>query len=331
MNQQVASLFELYLARSDLRPASVRFKRAALRWFVEWFGDLEASQVTIATAEDYRTMLVSAPSPRSGRKRSKRCANGYLANFKPFWRWLYEGRRIESNPFREVRLYRITKPKRETFAPDELGRMIKVASPLWKVRICLGLLGCRRGEMLNVVVRDINLSGQHPHILLQPKQAGANTWAWDLKSHAIRMVGLPEAMAVGVETVFLHREIVGLLERIKPGQPYVFLEEKYFDRMIARQSAGGVMDKLAADPTLNLQRQFRTLQRNAYVSPLRRYHELRAAFLTRMIRKYDLCLAAAAGGHSSTVTTMEYDRRDEELLVAKIVDLTKQCYVSHVP
>lgn len=76
---KVSSHFELYLQRSDLRPASVRFKRQALRYLIGWFGDIEPQHFTIAIAEDYRIMLLK------GRK--KVSVNGYLSNIKPFFSW----------------------------------------------------------------------------------------------------------------------------------------------------------------------------------------------------------------------------------------------------
>jgi len=328
MNQQVASLFELYLGRSDLRPASIRFKRNALRYFVEWFGDLPVGQVTAAIAEDYRNMLIGVPSPRSGRNRSKSCANGFIANFKPFFSWLRKRDYIKSNPFDGIRLYKVTKPKRETFSADELGRMVRIASPRWKVKMCMGLLGCRRGELWNICVRDIILSGRYPHVLIRPKAASKNTWPWGVKSHKIRMVGLPDVMPIGCETVELHNEIVMLMNQLPTDQPYVILEEKYYRRMIKRQETGELMDKHASDPTGNMQRSFRSLQTRAEVWPLRRFHELRAAFLTAMIKEHGLCMAADAAGHVSIETTREYDRRSDDQLVADIVDLTKKCYVS---
>src|SRR5512133_114178 len=170
MQQSILSCFELYLARADLRPASVRFKRQALRYFVEWFGDLPVGRITPAIAEDYRTMLAKG--------RSKRTANGYLANFRPFFGWLTKHGRIQADPFDGVQAFKLTEQDRQTFTPQELGRLLKVSDDLWRCRICLGLLGCRRGETLNVTVKEVFLDEPDPYILLSPKKAGADTWGW---------------------------------------------------------------------------------------------------------------------------------------------------------
>lgn len=310
MQQSIASLFELYLARCDLRPASVRFKRQALKYFIEWFGDLPVGGITPAIAEDYRTLLAKG--------RSKSAANGYLANFRPFFGWLARHGRIPLNPFDGVDAYKLTERQAETFTPAELSRLLSVSDDLWRIRICLGLLGCRRGEMLSVVVLDIHLDDPKPHILLSPKKATAKTYAWEPKDHCIRYVALPEVMQFDGLTVELHRlirERIGLLSH-----PYVCLDEKY-----ARRCAG---KSVVFDPTGNFQRMFRALQRRAQIEPVKRYHELRAAFATAMIDHHGLGRAADALGHASTQTTRRYDRKSMMSLVAEMNLVTQKCYVS---
>ncbi|MHC4346340.1 MAG: hypothetical protein ACYSUP_16825, partial [Planctomycetota bacterium] len=136
----LASCFELYLERSDLRPNSIRFKRLALKHFLKWFGDMPVGEVTLEMAEDYKVMLA-----KNGRK--KRTANGLLANWIPFWKWLRRHNAITSNPFQSIRPYRTTAYRHTPFSVRELSWMARVACRLWRVRICLGLLGMRRGEV----------------------------------------------------------------------------------------------------------------------------------------------------------------------------------------
>lgn len=321
MNQNVGELFELYLARSDLRPASIRFKKMSLKYFIEWFGDMPPGGCNLAIAEDYKTLLAKG--------RSKRSANGYLSNFKPFWTWLFRHGRISSNPFDGIRLYRITELKRETFKSGELSRMLKVASRLWRLRICQGLLGMRRGEMLNVQVCDINLSSPHPHILLCPKKATKDTWPWGLKDHSIRYVALPERMYFDDIVIRLHDDILGRIEEIRC--TYVNIEQKYYEKLIRWQQEETLTDIHTADPTGNFQRMFRTLQKRAGIYPPRRYHELRAAFITKMIDYSDLSRAADAAGHSSVQTTKCYHRFSEMSLVADMGKMAEKCYQSNVP
>ena len=313
----LAGMFELYLERSDLRPASVRFKRRAFRYFMQWFGDMPPETVTIAIAEDYRTRLAKG--------RSKRAANGYLANLKPFFKWLARHGQITQNPFSLIAPYRIAESKRATFKAAELSRLLQAASRLWRVRICLGLLGLRRGEVLNIVVADIDLSPAFPHITISQKKATATTWPWHTKNRAIRMVALPRTMRVPGYVAELEGDVIRLIEDLGE-QPYLCIEPKYYRKLMNWQAEGKLTDEDIADPTGNFQRQFRNLQTRAAVRPTKRFHELRAAFATKMIAAHGIEQAADALGHSSIETTRVYDRRTQESLVAEIGLLASKCY-----
>lgn len=312
MEQSVSSLFDLYLARSDLRPSSVRFKLQAMRYFVQWFGDLPVGKVTAAIAEDYRTLLAKG--------RSKCTANGYLANFRPFWGWLQRHGRIDTNPFDGIDAYKLTDVQRETFTPAELTRLLKVSDNPWRLKICLGLLGCRRGEVMALTVDDVHLSDPMPHILLSPKTATATTYGWELKDHAIRYVALPPVMQFDGMTIDLHALIHEQIAELRNGQPYVCLTESQW------KAAAG--KDFIYDPVGNFQRRFRLLQKRAGIDPMRRFHELRAAFATAMIDCHGLSRAADALGHASTQTTRRYDRKSMMSLVADMSLMAQRCYRS---
>jgi len=208
----------------------------------------------------------------------------------------------------------------------ELGRMLKIASRLWRVRICLGLLGCRRGEVLNLAVCDLNWSASDSYILLSPKKATEYTWPWELKDHQIRMVALPEHMNFCGISVELHRDLLRLIDDLREGQPYICIEEKYYKKLIVWQQDEILTDIHSSDPTGNFQRSFRRLQERAGISPTKRFHELRASFTTRMIPKIGIERTADALGHSSVEITRQYDRRTQKSLVAEIGRVAENCY-----
>jgi len=315
----VSKLFELYLTRSDLRPSSVRFKRRALKYFLQWFGDISADKVTFAIAEDYKTMLAKG--------RSKSAANGYLGNFKPFWGWLLRHGRISENPFHGIKRYRVTKEPKETFKADELSRLIYCSNRLWRIRICLGLLGCRRGETLNIIVKDVHMTEENPHILLAPKKQTKRTWVWDLKDHAIRFVALPETIQFnGGIVVELHNDIRERIKELQKTQPYLCIENKFYLKLMEWQKEGKLTDKHVSDPTGNFQRSFRALQKRAAVYPLKRYHELRAAFITQVADEQGLPRAAEAAGHSSVEITRRYCRFTKMSLISDLNGLASKCY-----
>jgi site-specific recombinase XerD len=76
---------------------------------------------------------------------------------------------------------------------------------------------------------------------------------------------------------------------------------------------------------------FRSLQKRAGINPTKRYHELRAAFATKMIEGYGLNRAADALGHSNVQTTRKYNRKSEMSLVADMGNIAEKCYQSNVP
>lgn len=317
MKQTLAEWFELYIERSDLRPSTVRFKKKAHDYFMKWFKLSYPEDVTLAKAEDYRKLLAKG--------RSKSSANGYLRVYKPFWAWLFRHGAIKQDPFQGLRLYRTTELRKKTFTSAELGRLVYLSSRLWRVRICLGLLGLRRGECLNLVVRDINWSAHDSYILLSEKEKTPKTWPWVPKNHQIRMVALPERMRFNGMVVELHKDIMILIDDLRES-PFFCLEEKYYKKLTGLQSIGELKDERTADPTGNFQRSFRTLQKRAGITPLKRYHELRAAFATKMIAQNGIERAADALGHSSIEITRRYDRRTMKSLVKDIKRITEFCY-----
>jgi integrase len=142
------------------------------------------------------------------------------------------------------------------------------------------------------------------------------------------MIALPERMCFEGTTVALHTDIVRLQEDIPDTQPYLLLEPDYYRKIIGWQKEGTLRDEQTYDPTGNFQRAFRKVQRDAGVSPPKRFHELRAAFATKMIENGGLEQAAKALGHSSVEITRKYDRRSQEALVAEIGRLAISFYES---
>jgi len=320
MRQSIASLHELYVRRADLRPNSVKIKERALGYFLEWFGDMPVDKVNIAIAEDYRELL--------SKGRSRAAANTYLANFKPFFTWLFRHGRIPGNPFDSIRLYKITVTPKETFTADELSRLMRVSNRLERTQNCLGLLGLRRGEMLNLRRENINVKAEKPHILLCPSKQTKTTWKWEIKDHAVRYVALPETMSFPDIVVNLHADLERLAAQ---DQPYVCLEPRIYTEIVKSDSGKILWDNPLVHYERNFQRRFNRLQNRAGIVPARRYHELRAAFITQMVEHTDLSRASEAAGHSSINTTKIYHRYSQMSLVEEMNRVASKCYETYVP
>lgn len=321
--QSVKEAFEVYLERSDVRPNSVRAKRRALMLFVEAFGDPPVTAVTPAMAEDFKVILAKGGRSKSG-------ANTYLNVFKPMFRRLRDHGVIESNPFSYVRPYKVDRKEPIPFTLADLELMAERFPLLWRIRLALGLNSCRRGETANVLVREIHL-GRDAHIALSYKEASGQTWPWGVKSYEVRYIGLPEVMAVGGATLHVHRDIVSRMESLPADQPYLCVEEKYYRRMMQRQAAGELTDNDRNDPVGNFNRRFKDQQKLAGVSEPKRYQELRAAFGTAYLSKYDLKSAADAMGHKATSSTVRYDRRGRMSVVNQASELMADVYRDYQP
>ena len=232
MMESVSSWHEVYLGRSNLRPASVEIKRRVCSFFCEAFGDPPIGRVTAAMAEDFRTLL--------GRGRTAVSVNGYVNNFRPFWSWCFRHGTITANPFAHIGPLTIEEePPKETFRPAELARLMRIADPFWRVRICLGLMGCRRGEMLHVQGRDCHLEAAQGHILIGYHRPDAETIQWGVKGHKLRYVGVPERMGFDGVIVPLRRLVAERIAEVGEAG-YVCLERKYVRKLLGMQAAGGL-------------------------------------------------------------------------------------------
>lgn len=318
MALSIAGAFETYLQRSDIAESTVEVKRRALQYFLEWFGDMEVGSFTSNIAEEYKVLL--------GKGRSSGAANTYLRVFAPFGRWLWARGLVAANPFHGVRELKEPVTKRVTFQPIELARIARIADVRWRVLVGLGLCGLRRGEALNLVVRDLDFAERH--ILLSSKPATAQTWSWKIKNYRERFVPLPESIELPAVTIYLHRDLMELTERLPEPQPYVCLLPAEYQADIKRITAGRWTHAHAKDPLGNFARSWLALQRRAGIAEPKRYHELRAAFVTAMIASQGLVGASKLAGHSSVQTTAGYDRKSELQNVGQSTDRLAKCYVS---
>jgi integrase len=328
VEQPVSSLFAEYLEKCGLRPASVAYKRRACDLFIKWFGDLPVKQVAPATIEGYRAML-----RKTGRKphgRSQVSVRGYLDNFRPFWRWLRDNGHIDRDPFAGIRIKVDELPRREGFTRAEISLLLRASKPLERLQNCLGLLGCRRGEMFNIQVRDIHLDVACPYIMLAAKEASAKTWPWGTKNHQIGLVALPVIMEFDGLTVGLTAEIhQRMTDLAMDPEGYLCLPRERVDKMLEWQREGVLRWEQISDPYGNFGGRFRQLQRRAGVRRTKRFHELRAAFTTSMFdANMPVTRVAKAVRHQNIQTTMKYDRKSDMSLVADVAQIAASAYVS---
>src|SRR5512146_1674114 len=224
----VTTRFEEYLSESDLRDASIDMKRRALKYWLLLHGDTPMETVTPSMAMAYRSYL--------HQDRQESSVNGYLNNFKGFFSWAWKNGRIASNPFAAVQPYKVDRMPRETFTADELTRLLAVAEGVWRIRLCLHLMGGRKGAVLNLTRDECHLDSPQPHVLIAKKGKTTQTWPWKVKSHGLRWIAVPPVLrfAGGQEVCFLE-EFKEYLAKLPRDQVYVCLPPKYIDKMLRWQ------------------------------------------------------------------------------------------------
>jgi hypothetical protein len=327
IDQSVSSLFERYLARQDIKPNTVLSKQRALRYYLAIVGDSPVGEVRPADCEDFKAALVKEDD-RGDARMSKSSANTYINVFRPFFQWAQGHGYIGVNPFFGIFTYKTERTPPVAFENPDLGLMAENFDLLWRVRLGLGLNGCRRGEMTNVVVREIHMDSENPHIQIGPKVRSDNTWPWSAKAYRTRYIPMPERIMAGGKVLEFHRDIVQLIEDLDPGQPYPFMEPRYFKKMISRQKAGTLTQQHLNDPCGNFQRMFGLRQNRAGIVEIKRYHELRAGFMTKVCSKHGIKLAADAAGIKSLHTAARYDRTSTMEMVSKAANVAAEAYLS---
>jgi len=319
MNQPVAELFARYLQRCNVSDGTLEVKRRAFRHFDRWYTGIKIDAVTPEIAEDFQCLLANGREPTT--------VNCYVATLKPFWQWLVRMQWIRLDPFRFIERLDVEDKIKATFTPEELDRMIRISDVRWRVLIGLGLLGLRRGEAMNLTVRDVFLGDSH--LMVTSKKRTDTTWPWRIKSNAERIVPLPEVMEVGNQNLTLVDDLVVLMETLPQCQPYICPRPGDYTRNMGKQKAGTLTYQDRCCPWGNFPRDFGKLQARASIQVPRRYHELRAAFATAMITKHDLSKARKLLGHQSVQTTERYNRYETLKIVAEANASLKNCYVTN--
>ncbi len=320
MNEQsVSSLYELYKSRKRFADCSVAIKDRAVRYFIEFFGDLEVKEVNYTHAEDYQAMLY--------RGRSEQSVNIYTRNVKPFFQWLTVRGYLRVSPFAELTEYPIGARIRKIFEPAEIARLMRVSNLRWRVVIMLGLLGLRRGDVLNLTVADMRITEKDSYLMISPKTGANGTWAWKPKSRDQAIASVPPVIKLPDMVLHPQSMIAELIAELPQGQPYLTLTGRQYMKMMARKEANSLTADLRVSPWSSFSRDFRDLQRRAGVEP-GRFHDLRGTFATTMFRNgANLKETQMAMRHKSSSTTMEYYIKVEnEQLAKKTATIMATCF-----
>jgi integrase len=280
-------------------------------------GDLDVEKVTYGHVEDFAVWLQKT--------RSNLSANIYLKNFKPFFTWLVSRGYIENNPCENLTLFVEEQKEGEVFEPQEIERIIKIASPVWKGIFVMALCGMRRGEILNLIVKDIFFDKEY--ILITPKRDTDTTWRWDIKNHAQRIAPLPKIIRLSDCELNVPVLLMDIIDSNPAKQPYVFVEPTFYQKMMRLKADGRLTHYLRKCPWGNFSRDFRGILKRARV-PFKKFHDLRATFATQMLNnEISLAKTQKLLGHSSPATTARYYARfKRQELIAESTQILEKCY-----
>jgi integrase len=320
-NRQVSQFHNMYIERSNFADSSIALKSRVVRKFVEIFGDIPVGDVTYTHADDFQSIIAKRTTTNN--------SNVYVANIKPFFAWLRKRGDIERNPFDEVRLYQVEQKRLETYAVDEIQRIIKVANPTWQVISSLALCSMRRAEILNLCVADVYFDKGYIHI--KPKSDNHECWEWRIKSHNEAITPFPAEIYLSDTVISLQRLMLDLIEDLK-GQPYIIVKPKCYKKLMILKAEGKLDYERRNCPWGNFDRDWKVLLRRAGVKH-KHFHWLRGTFATNMIKAgYSLTDTQRLMRHSSPQTTARYYiEHEEEKLVQKSNKTLKKYYVSNVP
>jgi site-specific recombinase XerD len=316
----IQALFSQYVERRNFADSSVALKQRAVDRFVECFGELPVSQITQAHAEDFCCWLSSG--------RGANTVNSfYLANLKPFFKWLVSNGHLRENPFANTNHIKAGKTRRKPFEPEEVERMVKVSCTRWKVIELLGLCSLRRSESLNLEIKDIHFD--KGYILVSPKEDTDETWRWSIKNHNQAITPLPKLIRLPSMTVNFHQLLRELIEEVGSKQPYVCVKPTMYQAMMDLKAENKLTWEQRNCPCSNFSRSFRSILKKAKVEP-RRYQDLRKTFANTMIRAgMTVKETQMAMRHASSNTTLKYYlEADEEKTIQKANEIYEKFYAS---
>lgn len=285
---KISTLVKMYLkVHKTIESSTADLTERSCRHLINAIGDLNIKDVSFGNAEEFQAHLIDAGL-------SKTSANIFVKTISPVFNWAGKRGYLDKNVFTELKKFKITPKQVQTFRPDEIERLLTTADNLWKARILLGLTTLRRGEILNLTIKDIDF--ERNTIFIQSKQDTAYTWRFEPKDHDRRMLPLIPV---------LRKRLLTLFEKLPQGQPYLLLKAERYGYLLRHKEQ--MSDRLKKCPDNNFNRAFRILCRRAFVDG--NFHQLRSTGLT-LLTNQEARLALQEvrniAGHSNIETTTRY-------------------------
>lgn len=199
-----------------------------------------------------------------------------------------------SNPFRSVKPRKMTEKPKRYVSPKEYEALASVAGNIWweaLMAVAYGT-GLRRGEILNLTWKDVDLDAHEVHVT--PKDKTDQLLAWEPKDHECRLVPAPQEVI---------RLLVDMQAESEEGCPYIFLPKRRWLHVLRKRHEG----RWAEDQALinNVDRALRTFRRKARVSHCT-LHDLRRSCITNWASELPVHVVQKLAGHSDIKTTQKH-------------------------
>ena len=287
-NSQLSQLVGIYLNynRKRLAFSTRQMTDLVFRYLIEFKGDISAASLTVQDAEDFQLILVN--------QTSRRTADSYIKTVRPVFSWAHRHGWIGVDPFGRIRLYNQPPPDVRVYSPAEISAILKAAADyLWRARILAALTaGLRRGEVLNLTVRDIDFDRRI--ITVRSKKDTEFTWQWTPKDYEARQVPLSGAL--------YNLLISQIIPSIPSGQPYLMLSEKRYWTL--KNRIGSLPERVRITPDENFRPWQQIKKRAGIVDGC--FHDLRRTAITLWSRELPYQEVMKLAGHSDLETTLRY-------------------------
>ena len=272
--------------------------RAIMAQFVEVVGNVDFQSVKMLHGERFIQHFIDKGNTADtiGKK---------VRTLKRFFNLAVERGQMDENPLRFLRPPKKMKRKVRVYTSQQCKRLIKASHDWpdrsgvrWDILIFLALTtGMRKGELLNLVWRDIDFEQQS--ITINAKQDTAATWQWDIKDNEERTLPLID-------------DVVSLLTehqaRQPDGCPYVFVPQKrYQDIQDLRQQGKWNTVSSRCNIVGNFSKHFAEIVKRSGIVTRMTFHDIRRTALSKWLSDgMDVFDVMTLAGHSKITTTQTF-------------------------
>ena len=272
-----SDLCQWYLSLPEVQAKrSYRRDLLSVRHLVGYFGDRFLADITPALIEAYRHQRLREPSGRTpATPTAPATVNRELACLKTVFNKAVRNGRAERNPAQGVGMLRENNERDRVLTPEEYARLLAACPPHLKPIVRLAYhTGMRQGEILNLTWGQVDF--KRGFIRLKPEHT---------KTQEGRLVPLD-------------REMVGMLQGMRPGQPLPQLPVFTY----------------RGRPVASIRRAFTKAVRQAGIADFT-FHDLRHTYITRKRQEgHDYFRIMAATGHKTLSVFKRYNTVSPEEL-----------------